>query len=398
LEGHRSWVTYLKFLPNGNLASASADQTIRLWDVAARKPLRTLRGHRSEVHSLDVSRDGRTLASGSKDGTVLLWDLAAMTARTPGWSTVDSKYQPGSIHAFAFSPDSRMIATAGEDAASIYDAGTLRPIGVPDFGFKKPAARLLFSPDSRLLVATDADGHLGVWDVPRERQITNFAAHAAQAGFLGSTFLPGGKSFLTYGMDNTFKEWDATIWREIGRWPLRENATTYPNVYSATSANGLLAIKLGSDDVMQIFPASDPLKRRQLTCPVRMVGVAISPDESTIAGACEDGALVLWDTRTLVRTGVLRNVLLGLHSVAFSPDGQRIVAGSNGKEAIKIWDFASHQDLATLEGKGSLFRNACFSPDGNMIAARNWNGMLHVWRAPSLQDINATEQVRRDAQ
>jgi len=59
------------------------------------------------------------------------------------------------------------------------------------------------------------------------------------------------------------------------------------------------------------------------------------------------------------------------------------LAGSNGKEAIKIWDADSREDLATLEGKGSLFRNARVSADGNLVPTRNWNGILHVWRAPS---------------
>jgi WD40 repeat protein len=143
---------------------------------------------------------------------------------------------------------------------------------------------------------------------------------------------------------------------------------------------------------MQIFPASDPLTRRTFTCPDRTVGVAFSPDENTLATVCEDGNLTLWDPKTLAVKAVMHSVLLGLHSVGFSPDGRRIVAGSNGKEAIKIWDFASRQELVTLEGKGSLFSYARFSPDGNMIAARNWNGILHLWRAPSWEEIKATEQ------
>ena len=54
------------------------------------------------------------------------------------------------------------------------------------------------------------------------------------------------------------------------------------------------------------------------------------------------------------------------------------VPGSKGRETIKLWDSVSHEGLASLKGNGSFFVNTCFSPDGNTIAARNMNGMLHV--------------------
>jgi len=92
---------------------------------------------------------------------------------------------------------------------------------------------------------------------------------------------------------------------------------------------------------------------------------------------------------------LLHGVLLGYHSVAISPDGERVAAGSNGKEAIKMWDLHSHEDVATLSGQGSFFSNASFSPDGNTIAANNWNGVIHFWTAPSLQEIAAAEKMRR---
>ena len=67
------------------LASASGDQTVKLWDTASRQELATLRGHSSEVTSVTFSPDGKTLASASTDKTVKLWiaakaeDVAAQT-------------------------------------------------------------------------------------------------------------------------------------------------------------------------------------------------------------------------------------------------------------------------------------------------------------------------------
>src|SRR5262249_18086016 len=78
LEGHKYSVTSVAFSPDGRtLASASADQTVKLWDVQSRKEIKTLEGHKDYVLSVAFSPDGRTLASASGDRTVRLWTGAS---------------------------------------------------------------------------------------------------------------------------------------------------------------------------------------------------------------------------------------------------------------------------------------------------------------------------------
>lgn len=77
LEGHRAYVIGLQYWLGGRtLGSASADQTLRLWDVETGQARATLRGNRSEVWRLALLPDGHTLVSGAKDGSVRLWDAA----------------------------------------------------------------------------------------------------------------------------------------------------------------------------------------------------------------------------------------------------------------------------------------------------------------------------------
>jgi WD40 repeat protein len=63
-------------LLGGRIASASWDNTIRLWDVATGAETARLEGHTSAIQALCLLPDGR-LASGSADNTIRAWDVAA---------------------------------------------------------------------------------------------------------------------------------------------------------------------------------------------------------------------------------------------------------------------------------------------------------------------------------
>ncbi|MEO1211603.1 MAG: hypothetical protein AAFX78_19025, partial [Cyanobacteria bacterium J06638_20] len=77
LKGYKNWVSSVAFSGDGQtLASASEDQTVRLWSVATHQELTTLKGHEDWVRSVAFSGDGQTLASASYDKTVRLWSVA----------------------------------------------------------------------------------------------------------------------------------------------------------------------------------------------------------------------------------------------------------------------------------------------------------------------------------
>ncbi|NEU81208.1 ribosome assembly protein 4, partial [Nostoc sp. UIC10630] len=78
LEGHSSAVNSIAYSPNGKqLASASDDNTIKIWDVSSGQLLKSLTGHSDEVWSVAYSLNGQQLASASRDKTIKIWDVSS---------------------------------------------------------------------------------------------------------------------------------------------------------------------------------------------------------------------------------------------------------------------------------------------------------------------------------
>jgi WD40 repeat protein len=76
LKGHNNWVFSVAFSRDGQtLASASHDQTVRIWDIETGKCQHICKGHKHLVSSVAFHRNGKIVASGSQDQTVRLWDV-----------------------------------------------------------------------------------------------------------------------------------------------------------------------------------------------------------------------------------------------------------------------------------------------------------------------------------
>jgi WD40 repeat protein len=115
--------------------------------------------------------------------------------------------------------------------------------------------------------------------------------------------------------------------------------------------------------------------------------IAFNPNGRTLAVAlaANSNTVDIWDTTTGDGVLTLIGHNGGVTSIAFSPDGETLLTGSEDK-TLELWDMTNGQPLRRFQGHSTSVKSVAFSADGRIaISAADRDGIF-VWRIETLQD------------
>jgi WD40 repeat protein len=385
LTGPTKPVGTVAFSPDGGtIAAGSVDGLVWRWDARSGQPIGApLPGRVDRVRTVAFSPDGRTLAWAGEDGRIVLWDVGTgQVART-----LDSDGKP--VYSFAFSPDGRTLASGGDDKTiQLWDPRTGRRLGAPLRGHRERIRAVAFSPDGRILASGGDDRTVMLWDARTRKPIGGPLAGHRQRVF-GLAFSPDGRILASAGRDHVILLWDPRTGRRLGA-PLTGHTESVRGV--VFGKDGTLA-SVSNDHTVILW---DLDRRERLGTRVAgeagpLNAVAISPDNHLLVAGADDFTIRRWDARTYAPIGPpLRGHRYEVTSVAFSPpDGQTIASGG-WEGRVLLWDAKTGRLRATLPGHypHAVFAVA-FTPDGKILASGGADGTVRLWDARSGQPLGA---------
>jgi WD40 repeat protein len=414
LTNHTDWIYELAFTPDGQrLVSASADRTIRVWNVADQAHLHCLRGSQDRVTALTLLPDGQTLVSGSNDGAISYWNVNT-NRRAAGYTNLTISFGADALSGleaqglargavnpigvrrwgFAFTPDGRSFITPDRfgcpgvwDAKSVQRQESLAALGSNNWG-------LALSPDGRWLAVGNASGKVHIWDWQLRRSVASLGVPFEWWGLL--RFSHSGRFLFTKvgSVDHTvnLRIWRTDDWQEV---PLAGIQVAGIQSAGFSPDDRSLAVGYVNGSVtLWSFPSG----QNEITFGkhrAAVVEVVFSSDGRLLASASSDGCAKLWDVSTGQELATLRGHSGFVYGATFTLDSRRLATGGiTAKEAVKLWDTAAQRQLLTLPAEGQFFGNLAFSPDGTVLVAMSFNGVPHLWRAPSWAEIEVAEKGR----
>ena len=303
LSSHSAWVRSVAFSPDGQiLASASEDNTVKLWWVDTGTEMTTIYGHLDRVCCVAFSPDGKIIASAGRDKTIKLWQArTGQLIKTIGdWNKAEYYSHANDINSLAFTPQGNILASAskdntiklwwlGSDISSVDYGKLIKTLS----GHYKAIRAIAISPDGNILASGSEDNTIKLWEIKTGKEINILGSwYSGYLQFINAVaFSPDGKILASGSWDKTIKFWN---------------------------------VKTG-DMLKSIEGHTDYIRT-----------VAFSPDGKIIASGSDDKTIKIWEVKTGEELSTIEGHSNLVNAVVFSPDGKLLASGSSDN-TIKIW-------------------------------------------------------------
>jgi WD40 repeat protein len=424
----------------GTTKGGRQNTSLRMWRLGSAVPAAAaLVEVTAPVTAVAYSLDGTTIAFGGYDGPLWIWSTSATDSATtsqpgPGAATALTGHR-GSINSLTFSPDSKLLASGGDDAdIRVWDATPRRSLASELPGSAFGLTSVAFSPDGkRVAVGNDStEGGVTIWDAVSGRKLAE-SVDRHRNMVTAVAFVPAdGRRIVSASTDGTLRVWDAETGRAVGTslegdagavthiaisrdgtriassghaFVNRQKTRRVVRLWDVSSGRLITTRWNGDDAGFTVFAFSED-GHRLLTGEAdgglalrdtdtgEVVGpkfeglsfganrALFSPDGTRVAAAAGEGVR-LWDARTGLAIGQMRIEHTGaVTGLAFSPDGSRLVSGSRDG-TLRVWSGFNGEPIgAALVGHTREINDVAYSADGQRLASASADGSLRLWPAP----------------
>ncbi|VAX33611.1 High-affnity carbon uptake protein Hat/HatR [hydrothermal vent metagenome] len=366
-EGHKGSVNGVAFNPDGSkIATASSDQTVKIWNTQSGEVISTLQGHTAGVNSVKFDPTGKRVITGGKDKIAIIWDLQSEKILQTLAGHTDN------ITQVAVSANGKWIATASADkTARIWDKTGQKHIILK--GHSGSVNGLAFAPDGKRIATVSTDKTARIWDIRTGKPLLLFKGHLSTITRVA--FSPDGNQLATSSWDKTTKVWDSHSAEMLSS--IRGHASFISAV--AFSPDGKQLVTSSLDRTAKIWDQPSQAALFSLNAPSdKVTGITFSPDGKRIATTHPGKTAKIWDADSgkmlLTLAGHTKRVI----GVSFSPDARRIATASADK-TTKIWDAQTGTALLSLKGHSGPVTDIAFSPNGRLLASVSTDKTVIIW-------------------
>jgi WD40 repeat protein len=375
------------FTPDGKLlVTSDAEQTIKIWNVASGKLLRSFGGGLPEPSVLAISPDGKyfaTFALKRVQGAALvgaavpekirIWDIASgKLTREIAWGDEGCLLHQLLLQ---FAPDNQSIIAVDEPCRvrvdicrwRIKDGEQIGRWSIP--GPNIDARAIAIDPSGRTLALGNYFGIVRLFDLATGKEKTSTEFHASTIECLA--FASAGDELWTTGADATFRRWEAASGKPIGSWRLSESANAFQ-----IAKDHVIAARLPGKTAIQDLKILDPRSGAVQREIERLYPFVISPDGKTIwAAGHERDRLSQWDLdtgKTLVTFPIEPSrpiaAIDNIRLIVTTNDKEILGWGADGRRKFS-WSLFEQKLLRGNSNNWSdQLRATAISPDGRYIA------------------------------
>jgi WD40 repeat protein len=374
----------LAYSPDGKVLAVAAGHTIKLLDIPSRRELIDLQEPDGNDFIYRVAwspTDSNMLFTAGNRGVIKRWNLA--TKEVSVFADFAPKGKPTPYSSMVLSRDGKLLAiameaTAGADALRIWNV----ELGKEIWGKSPPhpAGVATFTPDGLAVVSGGSEsGNAMVWDAATGKEIRNLPAdHTANIDPI--VFSPDGRTLATGGPDNRIVLSDFAE-------PQRKLILASPQVdVVAFCPDGHLVASGGGDGLLRVWEVTTGnlvALLRGHTGPI--VGLTFTPNGKELISSSYDRTVRIWDPKAPPDKDVLFQRAVRIDWLAFSLDGKRVASAS---DRIAVWDVSARRCITNLPGHEPDAGSVAYSPDGQLLAAGSSDGTIRLCHADSLALID----------